>query len=64
MLYTFSERSGIVGLVPATPRGFSLEGKFQVKGTGQSWAHPAVTGGRLYLRYGDNLYVHDVRAPE
>jgi hypothetical protein len=29
---------------------------------GPSWAHPVVIGGRLYLRYADNLYCFDVKA--
>ena len=62
MLYTFSERGGRIGLVPATPRGFALAGEFKVEGSGKSWAHPVVAGGRLYLRYGDNLYAYDVKA--
>jgi hypothetical protein len=31
-------------------------------GDGPSWAHPVVVGGRLYLRYADNLYCFDVNA--
>jgi len=27
------------------------------------WAHPVVVGGRLYLRYDNNLYCFDVKAP-
>ncbi len=61
MLYTFGERGGRVGLVPATPNGLSMAGSFSVGGNGPSWAHPVVVGGRLYLRYDDNLYVYDVR---
>ncbi|MHC4537787.1 MAG: hypothetical protein ACYS6K_27975 [Planctomycetota bacterium] len=34
----------------------------RLKGSGPSWAHPVVTGGRLYLRYADNLYCFDVKA--
>jgi outer membrane protein assembly factor BamB len=62
MLYTFSEGGGKIGLVPATPDGFKLVSQFSVEGRGRSWAHPAVIGGRLYLRYGGNLYVFDVKA--
>ena len=63
MLYTFSERGGRIGLVPAVPTGFSMVGSFSVEGSGPSWAHPVVAGGRLYLRYADNLYAYDVRGP-
>jgi len=63
MLYTFGEREGRVGLLEATPEAFTERGSFSVAGKGQSWAHPVVTGGRLYLRYGDNLYAYNVKAP-
>ncbi len=63
MLYTFSESNGKVGLVHADPKGFRFAGEFSVKGRKQSWANPVVIGGRLYLRYDDNLYVYDVRGP-
>ncbi|OVE73958.1 hypothetical protein BVX94_02195 [bacterium B17] len=62
MLYTFSEKGGKVGLVTATPDRFEMNGEFSVQGSAQSWAHPVVTGGRLYLRYADNLYCYDVKA--
>jgi hypothetical protein len=32
------------------------------RGGDNSWAHPSISDGRLYLRYDDNLYVFDVRA--
>jgi outer membrane protein assembly factor BamB len=61
MLYLFSERGGKAALVEATPEGFRMSGSFSVSGKGPSWAHPVVTGGRLYLRYGSNLYCYNVR---
>ena len=44
-----------------TPK-VKLVGTFSVRGSGPSWAHPVVVGGRLYLRYDDNLYCYDVKA--
>jgi len=61
MLYTFGENGGQAGLVPAVPDKFEVKGQFRVEGKGPSWAHPVVTGGRLYLRYQDNLYCFDVK---
>jgi outer membrane protein assembly factor BamB len=61
MLYTFAERSGVCALVEATPEGYREKGRIRVSGSGPSWAHPVVTGGRLYLRYAENLYCFDVR---
>jgi outer membrane protein assembly factor BamB len=62
MLYTLSE-NGTMGLVAATPDGHELVGQFDLPkgGKGNSWAHPVVCGGRLYIRHGDFLYAYDVR---
>jgi len=60
MLYTFSEKSGKMGLVSCRPDRFEQHGEFSVAGSGPSWAHPVVAGGRLYLRYAANLYCFDV----
>ena len=60
MLYLFSEQGGRAALAAASPRGLQLRGEVKVQGEGNSWAHPVVTGGRLYLRYDDNLYCFDV----
>ena len=63
MLYTLSENHKM-GLVAATPSGHQLVGRFDLPGggQGQSWAHPVVCGGRLYIRHGDFLYAYDVKA--
>jgi outer membrane protein assembly factor BamB len=61
MLYLFSEREGEAGLATCSPAGLELRGRFKVQGTGTSWAHPVVSGGRLYLRYDKNLYCFDVK---
>lgn len=63
MLYVFGEEGGLAGLAELSPTGFKLAGTFSVAGKGPSWAHPVVTGGRLYLRYDDNLYCFDVKDP-
>ena len=63
MLYLFSERGGKAGLTAVSTKGMKLTGTVSVKGKGPSWAHPVVTGGRLYLRYDDNLYCFNVKAP-
>ncbi|HEV3022402.1 MAG TPA: PQQ-binding-like beta-propeller repeat protein, partial [Pirellulales bacterium] len=62
MLYLFSEHKGTAGLAACSTEGLQLEGEFNVEGTGPSWAHPVVAGGRLYLRYDENLYCFDVKA--
>ncbi len=62
MLYLFSEKAGLAALATCSPQGLEIKGRVQVAGTGTSWAHPVVIGGRLYLRYDTNLYCYDVRA--
>jgi outer membrane protein assembly factor BamB len=53
--------NGTVILVEATPTGYKPKGLFQIPGvTKPSWPHPAISGGRLYLREQDKLYVYDV----
>ena len=62
MLYLFSESGGKAGLATCSPEGMQMKGEFSVQGSGPSWAHPVVIGGRLYLRYDTNLYCFDVSA--
>ena len=62
MLYLFSERNGEAAVATCSPEGLQIRGTVRVDGDGPSWAHPVVSGGRLYLRYSDNLYCYDVRA--
>ena len=60
-LYCFSER-GVVGLVEATPTGYVERGRFRIEaGSIETWTHPVVVGGRLYLRDQDTIYAYDVR---
>jgi len=61
MLYLFSENGGRMGLATCSPSGCRMKGEFSVEGRDQSWAHPVVIGGRLYVRYDDNLYCFDVK---
>ncbi len=63
MLYARNE-NGPVSLVEATPEGFRLHGRFnQPDRSGKnSWPHPVIAGGRLYLRDQDVLLCYDVRA--
>ncbi len=62
MLYLFSERGGQAALATCSPEGMKLTGRVTVEGSGPSWAHPVVIGGRLYLRYAENLYCFNVKA--
>lgn len=61
MLYTLGER-GTMGLVQPTARGHEMVSSFKIPegGKGNSWAHPVVCAGRLYIRHGEFLYAYDV----
>jgi outer membrane protein assembly factor BamB len=59
----FRYQNGIMVLVEATPAGYEERGSFTIPDVElQSWPHPVVIGGRLYLREQDNLFCYDVRA--
>ena len=63
MLYCYGE-NGTLALVKATPKAFTTVSSFKItQGDGQHWAHPVVSGGRLYIRHGDVLTAFDVRPP-
>jgi outer membrane protein assembly factor BamB len=53
----------VMGLAEATPTGYRELGRFPIKDQGwPSWAHPVVSGGRLYIRNQGTLLAYDVRA--
>lgn len=62
-LYLRSEGKGTVVLIEATPQGFTEKGRFEQpeRSRENSWAHPVVIGGKLYLRDQDILLCYDVR---
>jgi outer membrane protein assembly factor BamB len=55
---------GAVALVEAKPEAFKEKGRFTPPTTngGKCWAHPAISGGKLYLREQDILYCYDIKA--
>jgi prepilin-type processing-associated H-X9-DG protein len=60
-LYLFSE-NGVVGLAEATPSGYVEKGRFTIQPAGlPTWAHPIVSGGRLYIRDQDTVYAYNVK---
>ena len=62
MLYALSE-DGVMGLVQLTPSGHKLASHFKIPkgGKGNSWAHPVVCGGRLYIRHDEFLYAYSLK---
>ena len=62
MLYMLGE-GHTVALAEATPEGYNETGRFEITKHGRpAWAHPIVTGGKLYLRDQESLSVYDVSA--
>ena len=61
-LYILGE-DNVVGLAEATPAGYKEKGRFSITDQGwPAWAHPVVSGGRLYIRNQGTLTSYDVRA--
>ena len=53
----------MLGLAEASPEGYKEKGRFQIADKGlPSWAHPVVSGGRLYVRNQDSLVAYDIKA--
>lgn len=58
----FRYENGTMALIEATPEKYDLKGKFDIAiNNGQSWAHPVVFDGRLYLRDQDEIICYDIR---
>lgn len=57
----FRYQNGVMALIEASSEGYQLRGRFNIPGAGgDSWAHPVVSHGRLYLREQDDLWVYDI----
>ena len=57
-------QNGLMVLVEATPEEYRERGSFMIPEVEkESWAHPVVAGGLLYLREQDNLWVYDISDP-
>ncbi len=59
-LYCFDEKN-VMGLVEANPKEYVEHGRFKTPDSGKNtWAHPVVANGRMYLRDQNDLTVYDV----
>jgi outer membrane protein assembly factor BamB len=59
----FRYQDGIMALIGATPKGYEEHGAFKLPHVdGPSWPHPAIDGGKLYLRSQDVLMCFDLKA--
>jgi len=62
ILYCYDENTGDVALVKPSSKAFEIVSSFRITlGSGKHWAHPAISGGRLYIRHGDVLMAYDIR---
>jgi len=58
----FRYEDATLALIEATPTGYKLKSSFKIAShNGESWPHPVIAGGRLYLRDQDELLCYDVR---
>ncbi len=58
----FRYRDGRMILVEANPESYLEHGTFMIPEVEkESWSHPAIAGGKLYLREQDNLFCYDVK---
>ncbi len=61
MLYLLGEKHE-VALAEVTPEEYRETGRFPIESQGRpSWAHPVVSGGRLYIRNQHSLTAYDIR---
>jgi outer membrane protein assembly factor BamB len=61
-LYIQGENN-LVGLAEARPDAYREHGRFPIADKGlPSWAHPVISGGRLYVRNQDTLVAYDIKA--
>jgi len=62
MLYLLGEKQ-MVGLAEANPKAYVEKGRFPINDRGwDSWAHPVIIGGKLYIRNQNELTCYDVKA--
>ena len=63
LFYVYEEKTGTVGLIKPNPEKWDVISTFKVTdGTGPHWAHPFISGGKLYIRHGEVLMVFNIKA--
>ena len=62
LIYFICEREGNVLLIRPNPERYEVISRFVLPegGEGSTWAHPVVSGKRLYIRHGTFLYCYDI----
>jgi len=62
LFYVYEEKTGTVGLIKPNPEKWDVISTFKVtNGTGPHWAHPFISGGKLYIRHGEVLMVFNIK---
>ena len=57
----FRYQNAVMALVEANPKAYKLKGTFKIAANnGESWPHPVVHDGKLYLRDQHELLCYDV----
>ena len=58
----FHYQNGVVALIEANSNSYELKGTFQMPNVGgDSWAHPVIADGKLFLRVKDVLRAYQIR---
>jgi outer membrane protein assembly factor BamB len=58
----FRYQNGTMALIEANPMEYVVKGSFRLASiNGESWPHPVIAGGRLYLRDQNVLMCYDIR---
>jgi outer membrane protein assembly factor BamB len=58
----FRYDNAVMALIEATPASYNLKGSFKIGiKNGQSWPHPVIADGRLYLRDQHEMLCYDIR---
>jgi outer membrane protein assembly factor BamB len=59
----FRYQDGTMALIQATPSEYRVKGQFELATHNrESWPHPVIAGGMMYIRDQDDLTVYDLRA--
>ncbi|MFN0020704.1 MAG: PQQ-binding-like beta-propeller repeat protein [Pirellulaceae bacterium] len=59
----FRYENATMALIEANPKEYKLKGTFKIKTqNGQSWPHPVIAGGKLYLRDQNDMLCYDIKA--
>ena len=63
LFYAYAEKAGAVGLIKADPKEFQAISEFLItQGKGEHWAHPVISGGRLFIRHGEGLMGYGIKS--